>query len=77
MTTVSFRLARNNVFCHNFVNNWNFFLKRVSYERTHANLSQKCAIFVEICVLTENIDDLSIPYVSYNTLIFLATVSTR
>ena len=50
-TTVSFRLARNNVFCHNFVNNWNFFLKKVSYERTHGDLSQKRAILLKSAYL--------------------------
>ena len=50
-TTVSFRLARNNVFCHNFVNNWNFCLKRVSYERTHGDLSQKCGMLLKSAYL--------------------------
>ena len=45
--TVSFRLARNNVFCHNFVNTWNFLLKKMSFERTRGDLSQKFANFIK------------------------------
>ena len=46
-STVSFRLARNNIFCHNFVNTWNFCIKRVSFERTHGDLSQKFANLIK------------------------------
>ena len=45
--TVSFRLAKNNVFCHNFVNTWNFDMKKVSFERTRGDLSKKFASFIK------------------------------
>ena len=47
LTTVSFRLAKNNVFCHNFVNTWNFDMKKVSFERTRGVVSQKFANFIK------------------------------
>ena len=45
--TVSFRLARNNVFCHNFVNTWIFWLKKMSFERTRGDLSKNFANFIK------------------------------
>ena len=51
--TVSFGLARNNVFCRNFVNTWNFCLKKMSFKGIEDTISKVCK-FYKNSVLTEN-----------------------